>query len=233
MDEVKRLQQALKPAETLFVADAMTGQDAVNAAGTFAETVDLTGVILTKLDGDARGGAALSVREVTGKPIKYIGVGEHLDKLETFHPDRMAGRILGMGDIVSLVEKAQQDIDVDEAAKLEDKMLKNTFDLEDFKQQLKQLKSMGPIGDLMSMIPGVKGIKDVDIDEKRLTRIEAIINSMTLVERHRPQILDGSRRKRIARGSGTKVQDVNQLIKQFQSMRKMMRSEERSCRERV
>ncbi|MBT4035030.1 MAG: signal recognition particle protein, partial [Candidatus Marinimicrobia bacterium] len=223
MDEIKRLQKALKPAETLFVADAMTGQDAVNAAGTFAETVDLTGVILTKLDGDARGGAALSVREVTGKPIKYIGVGEHLDKLETFHPDRMAGRILGMGDIVSLVEKAQQDIDVDEAAKLEEKMLKNTFDLEDFKQQLKQLKSMGPIGDLMSMIPGVKGIKDVDIDEKRLTRIEAIINSMTLVERHRPQILDGSRRKRIARGSGTKVQDVNQLIKQFQSMRKMMK----------
>ena len=223
MDEVKRLQQALKPAETLFVADAMTGQDAVNAASTFAETVELTGVILTKLDGDARGGAALSVREVTGKPIKYIGVGEHLDKLETFHPDRMAGRILGMGDIVSLVEKAQQDIDVEEAAKLEEKMLKNTFDLEDFKQQLKQLKSMGPIGDLMSMIPGVKGIKDVDIDEKRLTRIEAIINSMTLVERHRPQILDGSRRKRIARGSGTKVQDVNQLIKQFQSMRKMMK----------
>ena len=223
MDEVKRLQQALKPAETLFVADAMTGQDAVNAAGTFAETVDLTGVILTKLDGDARGGAALSVREVTGKPIKYIGVGEHLDKLETFHPDRMAGRILGMGDIVSLVEKAQQDIDVDEAAKLEDKMLKNTFDLEDFKQQLKQLKSMGPIGDLMSMIPGVKGIKDVDIDEKRLTRIEAIINSMTLVERRKPQILNGSRRKRIASGSGTKVQDVNQLIKQFQSMRKMMK----------
>lgn len=223
MDEIKRLQQALKPAETLFVADAMTGQDAVNAASTFAETVDLTGVILTKLDGDARGGAALSVREVTGKPIKYIGVGEHLDKLETFHPDRMAGRILGMGDIVSLVEKAQQDIDVEEAAKLEEKMLKNTFDLEDFKQQLKQLKSMGPIGDLMSMIPGAKGIKDVDIDEKRLTRIEAIINSMTLVERHRPQILDGSRRKRIARGSGTKVQDVNQLIKQFQSMRKMMK----------
>ena len=223
MDEVKRLQQALKPAETLFVADAMTGQDAVNAASTFAETVELTGVILTKLDGDARGGAALSVREVTGKPIKYIGVGEHLDKLETFHPDRMAGRILGMGDIVSLVEKAQQDIDVEEAAKLEEKMLKNTFDLEDFKQQLKQLKSMGPIGDLMSMIPGVKGIKDVDIDEKRLTRIEAIINSMTLVERQRPQILDGSRRKRIARGSGTKVQDVNQLIKQFQSMRKMMK----------
>ncbi|MCF7826217.1 MAG: signal recognition particle protein [Candidatus Marinimicrobia bacterium] len=223
MDEIKRLQQALKPAETLFVADAMTGQDAVKAAGTFAETVDLTGVILTKLDGDARGGAALSVREVTGKPIKYIGVGEHLDKLEVFHPDRMAGRILGMGDIVSLVEKAQQDIDVEEAAKLEEKMLKNTFDLEDFKQQLKQLKSMGPLGDLLSMIPGAKGIKDVDIDEKRLTRIEAIINSMTLVERHRPQILDGSRRKRIARGSGTKVQDVNQLMKQFQSMRKMMK----------
>ena len=223
MDEVKRLQQALKPAETLFVADAMTGQDAVNAAGTFAETVDLTGVILTKLDGDARGGAALSVREVTGKPIKYIGVGEHLDKLEIFHPDRMAGRILGMGDIVSLVEKAQQDIDVEDAAILEEKMRKNTFDLEDFKQQLKQLRSMGPLGDLMSMIPGVKGIKDIDIDEKRLTRIEAIINSMTLVERQRPQILDGSRRKRIARGSGTKVQDVNQLIKQFQSMRKMMK----------
>lgn len=223
MDEIQRLQKALKPAETLFVADAMTGQDAVNAAGTFAEAVDLTGVILTKLDGDARGGAALSVREVTGKPIKYVGVGEHLDKLETFHPDRMAGRILGMGDIVSLVEKAQEDIDVEEAAKLEEKMRKNTFDLEDFKQQLKQLKSMGPLGDLMSMIPGVKGIKDVDIDEKRLTRIEAIINSMTLVERQRPQILNGSRRKRIANGSGTKVQDVNQLIKQFQSMRKMMK----------
>ena len=222
MDEIKRLQNALKPAETLFVADAMTGQDAVNAATTFAETVELTGVILTKLDGDARGGAALSVREVTGKPIKYIGVGEHLDKLEIFHPDRMAGRILGMGDIVSLVEKAQQDINVEDAAKLEEKMRKNTFDLEDFKQQLKQLKSMGPLGDLLSMIPGAKAIKDVDIDEKRLTRIEAIINSMTLVERHRPQILNGSRRKRIARGSGTKVQDVNQLIKQFQSMRKMM-----------
>jgi len=223
MDEIQRLQKALKPAETLFVADAMTGQDAVNAAGTFAETVDLTGIMLTKMDGDARGGAALSVREVTGKPIKYIGVGEHLDKLETFHPDRMAGRILGMGDIVSLVEKAQTDIDVEEAAKLEEKMLKNTFDLEDFKQQLKQLRAMGPLGDLMSMIPGVKGIKDADIDEKRLTRIEAIINSMTLVERQRPQVLNGSRRKRIAGGSGTKVQDVNQLIKQFQSMRKMMK----------
>lgn len=223
MEEIKRLQKALKPAETLFVADAMTGQDAVNAAGTFAEAVELSGVILTKLDGDSRGGAALSVREVTGKPIKYIGVGEHLDKLETFHPDRMAGRILGMGDIVSLVEKAQEDIDVEEAAKLEEKMRKNTFDLEDFKQQLKQLKSMGPLGDLLSMIPGAKGIKDVDIDEKRLTRIEAIINSMTLVERHKPQILNGSRRKRIAMGSGTKVQDVNQLIKQFQSMRKMMK----------
>ena len=223
MDEIKRLQISLKPAETLFVADAMTGQDAVNAAGTFAEAVDLTGVILTKLDGDARGGAALSVREVTGKPIKYVGVGEHLDKLEIFHPDRMASRILGMGDIVSLVEKAQTDIDIQEAAKLEQKMLKNTFDLEDFKSQLKQLRSMGSIGDLMSMIPGFKGIKDVDIDEKRLTRIEAIINSMTLVERRRPQVLDGSRRKRIANGSGTKVQDVNQLLKQFQSMRKMMK----------
>lgn len=223
MDEVSRLQQALKPAETLFVADAMTGQDAVNAAGTFAETLDLTGVILTKLDGDARGGAALSVREVTGKPIKYIGVGEHLDKLEVFHPDRMASRILGMGDIVSLVEKAQLDINVEDAAELEEKMRKNTFDLEDFKQQLKQLKSMGSMGDLMSMIPGAKGIKDVDIDEKRLTRIEAIINSMTLVERRKPQVLNGSRRKRIATGSGTKVQDVNQLIKQFQSMRKMMK----------
>ncbi len=223
MDEVKRLQQALKPVETLFVADSMTGQDAVNAAGAFAEAVELTGVILTKLDGDARGGAALSVREVTGKPIKYIGMGEHLDKLEVFHPDRMAGRILGMGDIVSLVEKAQQDINVEDAAKLEEKMLKNTFDLEDFKQQLKQLRSMGPLGDLMGMIPGMKGIKNADIDEKRLTRIEAIINSMTLVERRKPQILNGSRRKRIAKGSGTKVQDVNQLIKQFQSMRKMMK----------
>ena len=223
MDEISRLQKALKPSETLFVADAMTGQDAVTAAKTFSETLDLTGVMLTKLDGDARGGAALSVREVTGKPIKYIGVGEHLDKLETFHPDRMASRILGMGDIVSLVEKAQQDIDVEEAAKLEEKMRKNTFDLEDFKQQLTQMKSMGSMRELMSMIPGAKGIQDVDIDEKRLTRIEAIINSMTLVERRKPQILNGSRRKRIAMGSGTKVQDVNQLIKQFQSMRKMMK----------
>ncbi|MCF7824796.1 MAG: signal recognition particle protein [Candidatus Marinimicrobia bacterium] len=223
MGEIAQLQTALKPAETLFVADAMTGQDAVNAAGTFAEAVELTGVILTKLDGDARGGAALSVREVTGQPIKYVGVGEHLDKLEVFHPDRMAGRILGMGDIVSLVEKAQMDIDAEEASKLEEKMRQNTFDLEDFKNQLKQLKSMGSIGDLISMIPGVKGIKDVDIDEKRLTRIEAIINSMTLVERRKPQVLNGSRRKRIAMGSGTKVQDVNQLLKQFQSMRKMMK----------
>ena len=223
MNEVSQLQKVLKPAETIFVADAMTGQDAVNAASTFAEAVDLTGVILTKLDGDARGGAALSIREVCGKPIKYVGVGEHLDKLEVFHPDRMASRILGMGDIVSLVEKAQQDVDIKDAEKLEEKMRQNTFDLEDFKQQLKQLKSMGPLGDIMSMIPGAKAIKDVDIDEKRLTRIEAIINSMTLVERQKPQILNGSRRKRIAMGSGTKVQDVNQLIKQFRSMRKMMK----------
>ncbi len=223
MAEIATLQQATKPAETLFVADAMTGQDAVNAASAFAAELELTGVILTKLDGDARGGAALSIRNVTGKPLKFAGVGEHIDKLEVFHPDRMAGRILGMGDIVSLVEKAQEDVDVEEAQKLEEKLRKNSMDLEDFKAQLKQLRSMGPMGDLMSMIPGAQKLKGVDIDEKRLTRVEAIINSMTLDERRRPQILNASRRKRIARGSGTKVQDVNQLMKQFQMMKKMMK----------
>ena len=223
MDEISRLQQALDPAETLFVADAMTGQDAVKAASSFGAELDLTGVVLTKLDGDARGGAALSIRKVTGKPIKYVGVGEHLDKLEAFHPDRMASRILGMGDIVSLVEKAQEEIDVQEAEKMEEKLRKNSFDLEDFKSQLKQLRSMGPLGDVMGLIPGFQRLKGVDIDEKRLTRVEAIINSMTLVERRKPQILNGSRRKRIAKGSGTTVQDVNQLIKQFQSMKKMMK----------
>lgn len=223
MDEISGLQAAIKPAETLFVADAMTGQDAVNAAASFAAEVDLTGVILTKLDGDARGGAALSIRQVTGKPLKYAGLGEQIDKLEVFHPDRMAGRILGMGDIVSLVEKAQEEVDVQEAQKLEEKLRQNSFDLEDFRQQLRQLKSMGPLGDLMSMIPGAQKLKGVDIDEKRLTRVEAIINSMTLDERRRPQVLNASRRKRIALGSGTKVQDVNQLMKQFQTMRKMMK----------
>jgi len=223
MEEIGDLAAALKPAETLFVADAMTGQDAVNAAQVFGERLHLTGVVLTKLDGDARGGAALSVRSVTGKPIKYVGVGEHLDKLDVFHPERMASRILGMGDIVSLVEKAQQEVDLEETAKLEQKLRRNSFDLEDFKSQLKQLRSMGPMGDLMGMIPGFQRLKGVDIDEERLTRVEAIINSMTLDERKRPQTLNGSRRKRIAKGSGTRVQDVNQLMKQFQMMRKMMK----------
>jgi len=223
MNEISNVKDAINPQETLFVVDSMTGQDAVNTAKAFHDKLNFDGVVLTKLDGDTRGGAALTIRSVVTKPIKFVGIGEKMEALDVFYPNRMADRILGMGDIVSLVEKAQTDIDVEEAAKLEEKMLKNTFDLEDFKQQLKQLKTMGPLGDLMSMIPGAKGIKDVDIDEKRLTRIEAIINSMTLVERRKPQVLNGSRRKRIATGSGTKVQDVNQLIKQFQSMRKMMK----------
>lgn len=223
MEEVQAVKSAIKPAETLFVADGMTGQDAVNAARSFQEAVQFDGVVLTKLDGDARGGAALSIRSVTGKPIKYIGVGEQVTALEVFHPDRLAGRILGMGDVVSLVERAQDTFDVTEAEKLENKLRKNSFDLEDFKNQLKQMRSMGNLTDLVGLMPGMNRLKDVNLDEKRLTRIEAIINSMTSLERRRPQVLNGSRRKRIARGSGTSVTDVNQLMKQFQMMQKMMK----------
>ncbi|MCF7800593.1 MAG: signal recognition particle protein [Candidatus Marinimicrobia bacterium] len=223
MEEVQAVKSAIKPSETLFVADGMTGQDAVNAAKSFQEAVQFDGVVLTKLDGDARGGAALSIRAVTGKPIKYIGVGEQVSALEVFHPDRLAGRILGMGDVVSLVERAQETFDVAEAEKLEKKLRKNSFDLEDFRDQLKQMRSMGNLTDLVGLMPGMNRLKDVNLDEKRLTRIETIINSMTSLERRRPQVLNGSRRKRIARGSGTSVMDVNQLMKQFQMMQKMMK----------
>jgi signal recognition particle subunit SRP54 len=221
--ELQRIRDSLKPGETLLVADAMTGQDAVTAAENFHTQVGLTGVVLTKLDGDARGGAALSIRAVTGKPIKFAGVGEKLDALEAFHPDRIASRILGMGDVLSLVEKAQETIDEEQAAKLQEKLLKAQFTLEDFREQLQQLKKMGPLDELMGMIPGMSKFKGMQPQEEDLIKVEAIINSMTKKERQAPGVIDGSRKKRIARGSGTKVADVNRLLKQFQQMRKMMK----------
>ncbi len=224
MQELEAIKKTVKPHEILFVADGMTGQDAVNAAKEFQERLDYDGVVLTKMDGDARGGAALSIRAVTGKPIKFIGTGETLDAVEPFYPDRMASRILGMGDIVSLVEKAQETLDVEKAQKLEQKLRRNEFTLEDFYDQLQQLKKMGPLEQLLGMIPGLsKQIRNVQVDEKALVRIEAIINSMTPEERRNPKIINGSRRKRIARGSGTRVQDVNQLLNQFEQMRKMIK----------
>ncbi len=224
MQELEAIKKTVKPHEILFVADGMTGQDAVNAAKEFQERLDYDGVVLTKMDGDARGGAALSIRAVTGKPIKFIGTGETLDAVEPFYPDRMASRILGMGDIVSLVEKAQETLDVEKAQKLEQKLRRNEFTLEDFYDQLQQLKKMGPLEQLLGMIPGLsKQIRNVQVDEKALVRIEAIINSMTPEERRNPKIINGSRRKRIARGSGTRVQDVNQLLSQFEQMRKMIK----------
>jgi signal recognition particle subunit SRP54 len=221
--ELQRIRDVLKPSEVLLVADAMTGQDAVNAAENFHSQVGVTGVILTKLDGDARGGAALSIRAVTGQPIKFAGIGEKLDALETFHPDRIASRILGMGDVVSLVEKAQDAIDEKRAAQMQERILKAKFTLEDFQEQLQQLKKMGPLDDLMSMIPGMSKFKGMQPQEKDLVKIEAIINSMTIKERQSPAKIDGSRKKRIAKGSGTKVADVNRLLKQFQQMQKMMK----------
>mgnify|MGYP002629535753 CR=1 FL=1 len=223
MDEIKNLKTRLSPKEILFVGDGMTGQDAVATAQAFSDVVQFTGVILTKMDGDARGGAALSIKAVTGIPVKFLGMGEKIQPLEVFHPSRMADRILGMGDIVSLVEKAQESIDENEARLMEEKIRKSGFDLEDFRDQLLKLKKMGPLSDLMGMIPGMSKVKDVQVDEKRLTRIEAIINSMTPSERRLPKVLNANRRKRIARGSGTTVQDVNQLMKQFQGMQKMMK----------
>jgi signal recognition particle subunit SRP54 len=204
----------------------MTGQDAVNLAEAFHKALSIDGVVLTKLDGDARGGAALSVRAVTGVPIKFVGVGEHTDALEVFHPDRMASRILGMGDIVSLVEKAGQAVDEEQALKLEEKLRKDQFTLDDFREQLGAIKKMGPLQDIVKMIPGAgKAFKGpVDLDDKALGRVEAIISSMTPEERKNPSVIDGSRRKRISRGSGTKVQDVNRLLKQFADMQKMFRS---------
>lgn len=226
MDELLQLKAAVNPEEILLVVDAMTGQDAVNIAESFNEKLGLTGIILTKLDGDTRGGAALSVKAVTGCPIKFVGVGEKIDALETFYPDRMASRILGMGDILSLVEKAQANFDEKKAKEMQQKIRSQEFTLEDFLDQMQQVKSMGPLEDLLGMIPGMgkqlKGMKG-EIDEKELLHVEAIIKSMTMAERRDPAILNGSRKKRIARGSGTRVQEVNRLLKQFEETKKMMK----------
>ena len=223
MEELQNIKAELHPSEILLVVDAMTGQDAVNAAQSFNEWLDIDGVMLSKLDGDARGGAALSVKAVTGKPIKFIGVGEKLDQIEPFHPGRMAGRILGMGDVLSLIEKAEQAIDQKKAAELEERLRQNKFTLTDFYEQLSQIKNMGSLQDIMGMLPGMGGMKDLQVDEKALTRVEAIILSMTPQERENPQILGSSRKRRIAAGSGTKVEDVNRLLKQFGDMQKMMK----------
>ena len=224
MDEISRLKDSLNPEETLFVVDSMTGQDAVNTAKEFNDRLDFDGVVLTKLDGDTRGGAALSIRTVVTKPIKFVGTGEKMEAIDVFHPSRMADRILGMGDIVSLVERAQEQFDEEEAKKLQKKIQKNKFDFNDFLGQIEQIKKMGNLKDLASMIPGVgKAIKDVDIDDNAFKGIEAIIKSMTPKERTNPEILNQSRRQRIAKGSGTNLQEVNRLIKQFDQTRKMMK----------
>ena len=224
MDEIEAIKKAINPQETLFVVDAMTGQDAVNTAKEFNQRLDFDGVVLTKLDGDTRGGAALSIRTVVDKPIKFVGTGEKLEALDVFHPARMADRILGMGDIVSLVERAQQQYDEEEARRLQKKIAKNQFDFNDFMAQIAQIKKMGNLKDLASMIPGVgKAIKDVDIDDNAFKGIEAIIQSMTPLERRNPEIINGSRRQRIAKGSGTSLQEVNRLLKLFESTRKMMK----------
>jgi len=224
MNEISALKESLKPSETLFVVDSMTGQDAVNTAKTFDERLNFDGVVLTKLDGDSRGGAAISIRHVVNKPIKFISTGEKMENLDLFYPDRMAQRILGMGDVVSLVEKAQQSFDEDEAKRLNAKIRKNQFDFDDFLSQLDQIKKMGNIKDLLGMIPGMgKAIKGLDIDDESFIPIEAIIRSMTPQERGNPSLIDGSRRKRIANGSGRTIQEVNNLMKQFSDMRKMMK----------
>ncbi len=225
MQEIAAIKKAVKPQETLFVVDSMTGQDAVNTAKEFNDRLDFDGVVLTKLDGDTRGGAALSIRTVVTKPIKFVGTGEKLDALDLFHPSRMADRILGMGDIVSLVEKAQNAYDEKQARELQRKIAKNQFNFNDFLQQIQQIQKMGNLKDLASMIPGVgKAIKDIDIDDNAFKGIEAIIRSMTEQERQHPEIINGSRRKRIAKGSGTDIQEVNRLIKQFDDARKMMKA---------
>lgn len=225
MKEITSLKRALNPTETLFVVDSMTGQDAVNTAKAFNDQLNFDGVVLTKLDGDSRGGAALSIRTVVEKPIKFISTGEKMDALDVFHPDRMAQRILGMGDVISLVERAQQTFDEDEARRLNKKIRKNQFDFNDFLSQLQQIKKMGNIKDLMAMIPGMgKALKGLDIDDNSFKPIEAIILSMTIEERENPEILNGSRRKRLATGSGTSIQEVNNLIKQFGEMKKMMKT---------
>ncbi|MBN2682009.1 MAG: signal recognition particle protein [Bacteroidales bacterium] len=224
MNEIAAIKKAINPQETLFVVDSMTGQDAVNTAKEFNDRLDFDGVVLTKLDGDTRGGAAISIKSVVNKPIKFVGTGEKLDALDVFHPERMADRILGMGDIVSLVERAQEQYDQEEARKLQKKIAKNQFNFNDFMSQIQQIKKMGSLKDLASMIPGVgKAMKNLDIDDDAFKSIEAIIQSMTPVERENPTILNGTRRKRIADGSGTDIQEVNRLIKQFDETRKMMK----------
>ena len=223
MQELQSIKAAVEPQEIMLVVDAMTGQDAVNAAQAFNEALDIDSVMLSKLDGDARGGAALSVRAVTGKPIKFVGMGEKLTDIEPFHPDRMASRILGMGDVLSLIEKAEKALDQKKAQEMEQRMKTGSFTLSDFYDQMLQLKSMGSMQDLLAMIPGGAGLKDVQVDEKALTRMEAIIQSMTPAERENPAVLNSSRRRRIAAGSGTRVEDVNKLLKQFDMMKTMMK----------
>jgi len=224
MDELKKVKEKVQPKEVLFVADAMTGQDAVNIAKSFNDLIGLDGVILTKMDGDARGGAALSIRHVTGRPIKFMGMGEKIDMLEPFYPDRVAKRILGMGDVLTLIEQAQDTFDQHEAEKLQAKISEDRFTFDDLKDQLKKLRSMGPLENILGMIPGMgKAIKDIKVDEREFVKIEAIINSMTKKERNDHTVINGSRRKRIAIGSGTTVADVNRLLKQYLEMRKMMK----------
>jgi signal recognition particle subunit SRP54 len=228
MDELRNIKAAVKPSEILFVADAMTGQDAVTVAEAFNQALDVTGVVLTKLDGDARGGASLSIKAVTGKPIKLVGVGEKMEAIEAFHPERMASRILAMGDILTLIERAEKAVDEDKAAEMEKRLRKNDFTLDDFKEALHQLKKMGPLEDVMGMIPGIgaqmRKVKDMTPAENELKKIEAIINSMTAKERRNYNLLNGSRRRRIAAGSGTQVQDVNRLVKQYLQMKKMIKT---------
>lgn len=224
MDEVSAIKEKVKPTETLFVVDSMTGQDAVNSAKAFHDRVDFDGIVLTKLDGDSRGGCALSIKAVVNKPVKFISLGEKLDSIEKFHPERLASRILGKGDMVSFVEKAHSSFDEIEAEDLEKKLLSNKFDFDDFLKQIKMIKKMGSLQSIMGMIPGMnKAIKNADVDEKQIVKVESIIQSMTLEERGNPKLLNGSRRKRIARGSGNTIQDVNRLLKQFKEMQKMMK----------
>lgn len=225
MDELKKIKEISKPDEILLVVDAMTGQEAVNVAKTFDEYLDITGVILTKLDGDARGGAALSIREVVGKPIKFVGVGEKLEDLEAFYPNRMANRILGMGDVLSLIEKAQNQIDLESAKELEEKMRNQSFTLDDFMAQINQIRNMGPLEDLLAMIPGVnnKMLKNINVDDRAFVKIEALINSMTKQEREKPEIIGKSRKERITKGSGVDVKELNKLLKQFKELKKMMK----------
>ena len=223
MKELSEIKRRIRPKEVLFVADAMTGQDAVNSARIFNDQIGIDGIILTKMDGDARGGAALSIRAVTGKPIKFIGTGEKIEMLEAFHPDRVASRILGMGDVLSLIEQAEQAFDRKEAEKLQEKILADSFTFEDLRDQLRKVRSMGPLENLLGMIPGFNKVKDISIDEREFVKVEAIINSMTTEERRNHSIINGSRRRRIAQGSGTSVSDVNKVIKQYLEMKKMLK----------